>query len=114
MSGCACGHHHHEPGCGRPEPTGAQVALSGRLICTGPAELMAVLSHVEDHVAASRAEPGCLYFTISQTEDPLVWRVEELFRDDEAYAAHRVRVAGSAWAAATAGIARDIHRIGAA
>lgn len=111
MSGCTCGHHHHGPNCGRPAPVGAQVALSGRLICAGPADLMAVLAHVEDHVASSRAEPGCLYFAISQTEDPLVWQVEELFRDEEALAAHRGRVAGSQWATATAGIGRDIHRI---
>ncbi|HHW35027.1 MAG TPA: antibiotic biosynthesis monooxygenase [Paracoccus solventivorans] len=111
MSGCACGHHHPGPACGRPEPTGAQVALSGRLICAGPAELMAVLAHVEDHVASSRAEPGCLYFAISQTEDPLVWQVEELFWDEAALEAHRARTAASDWAAATAGIARDIHRL---
>lgn len=112
MSGCACGHH-HGANCGRPAPEGAQVALSGRLVCAGPTELMAVLAHVEDHVAASRAEPGCLYFAISQTEDPLVWQVEELFRDEQALAAHRARTAASDWAAATAGIARDIQRIAA-
>lgn len=89
------------------------MALSGRLVCAGPAELMAVLAHVEDHVAASRAEPGCLYFAISQTEDPLVWQVEELFRDEQALEAHRARTAASDWAAATGGIARDIHRIAA-
>ena len=112
MSGCACGHH-HGPNCERPAPVGAQVALSGRLVCAGPAELMAVLAHVEDHVAASRAEPGCLHFAISQTEDPLVWQVEELFRDEQALKAHRARSAASDWGMATAGIARDIHRVSA-
>ena len=75
---------------------------------------MAVLAHVQDHVAASRAEPGCLYFAISQSDDPLVWLVEELFADEAALASHRARVADSEWAAATAQITRDIRQFGAA
>ena len=48
-----------------------------------------------------------------QTDDPLVWRVEELFRDAAALEAHRARTKASAWAAATSGIARQIHTVAA-
>ena len=112
---CACGNHHGPSASrGRPAPTGAQVALSGRLRCADAAELMAVLAHLADHVAASRAEPGCLHFDIAQTDDPLVWQVEELFADEAALKAHKARTMASPWADATAGIAREIHRIDAA
>ena len=73
--------------------------------------LRAVFAEME---TASRAEAGCLHFDIAQTDDPLVWQVEELFTGDAALKAHKARTMASAWAAATAGIARDIHRIDAA
>lgn len=112
---CACGRHHGpSAGHGRPAPIGDQIALSGQLRCADAAQLMAVLTHLPDHVAASRAEAGCLHFDIAQTDDPLVWQVEELFTGDAALKAHKARTMESPWAAATAGIARDIHRIDAA
>lgn len=112
---CACGQHHGPSAShGRPAPTGAQVALSGRLTCADAGELIAVLAHAPDHIAASRAEPGCLHFALSQTDDPLVWQVEELFADEAALKAHKARTTASPWGAATAGIARSIHRIDAA
>lgn len=113
MPACACGHPHAPQSCGRPHPAGAQVALSGHITCAGMGQLMVLLTHVQSHVAASRAEPGCLYFDIAQTDDPLVWRVEELFRDRAALDAHRARTRQGAWWAATSGIARDIHEIAA-
>ena len=111
MTACACGHHHAHQSCGRPDPVGVQVALSGHITCADMGQLMALLAHVQSHASASRAEPGCLYFEIAQTDDPLVWQVEELFRDRAALAAHRARTRQSAWWAATSGIARDIHEI---
>lgn len=113
MSACTCGQHHAHESCGRPNPAGAQVALSGHITCADAGQLMALLLHVESHVAASRAEPGCLHFGIAQTDDPLVWHVEELFRDKAALEAHRARTRQSAWAAATANIARNIREIAA-
>lgn len=112
MSACACGCGHHDHATStRPVPVGNQVGRSGHITCADPAQLMTLLMHVEEHVAASRAEPGCLHFEIAQTDDPLVWRVEELFRDAAALVAHRQRTAASPWAAATAGIARDLHDV---
>jgi quinol monooxygenase YgiN len=116
VTACACGHPHHDAhtGCGRPDPQGDQIALSGRIACADTGQLMTLLMHVEAHVAASRAEPGCLFFEIAQTDDPLVWQVEELFRDAAALAVHRARTAASVWGAATAEIARDIRQVVAA
>lgn len=111
MPACACGHPHAHDGCGRPDPVEAQVALSGQITCADMGQLMALLAHVRAHVAASRAEPGCLHFEIAQTDDPLVWRVEELFRDRAALEAHRAHSRDSAWAAATQGIARSIREV---
>lgn len=107
MSSCACGHHHDPDDC-HPMPTGAQVALSGTIACADAAQMMALLMHVSPHVAATRAEPGCLHYAIAQTDDPSVWRVEGLFRDAAALAAHRARAAASPWGAATGDMARDL------
>ena len=99
---CACGHHHprHETGCEAEGPTIAldrpMIALTGRLICADPAQLMTALTLLPDHVDQSRAEPGCLRFDLRQDEDPLVWHLSELFTDGEAFAAHQQRTKASA------------------
>lgn len=82
------------------------IRIRGELVCADAAESDAVVRHLPEHAARTRAEPGCLAFEVAPTADPLVWRVDELFRDDDAVDAHRERLAGSAWARATAGIER--------
>ena len=72
-------------------PRPGQVALSGLLICADLDQLKIVLEYVPAHIAASRAEPGCLFFDITQSDDPLIWRVEELFASEAALAAHTAR-----------------------
>lgn len=110
--------HHHGAGCGcgghaatitdpHAVRTGPQVSLTGRLVCRDMAEMLAVLDHAQAHIDASRAEPGCLQFDLTQTDDPLVFAVAERFADADAYAAHQTRTRGSAWWSATADIARD-------
>ncbi len=112
MSNCACGQIHSPTAShGRPAPGPGQVALSGRLFCADAGDLKTVLTYLPEHVALSRAEPGCLHFEISQTEDPLIWQVEELFADESALKAHKARTMASIWAGQTAGLVRDIHRI---
>ena len=111
-------HHHHGAGCGcgnhaatvadpHAAREGAQVSLTGRLVCRDMAEMLALLDHAQEHIEASRAEPGCLQFDLTQTDDPLVFAVAERFADAGAYAAHQARTRGSAWWHATADIARD-------
>lgn len=83
-----------------------KVRLSGQLICRDVGEVAIVAQHLPEHVELTRAEPGCVMFEVRQTENPLVWQVDELFDDADAFAAHQDRVAASEWGRATAGIER--------
>lgn len=88
------------------------VRLKGRLVCRSEAEVETVRAHLPDHIRLTRAEPGCLSFDVLASGDPLIWLVEECFRDTEAFAFHQNRTRGSAWWAATAGIPRDYRIFG--
>lgn len=79
----------------------------GQLICISEAEVQAVRQHLPEHLALTRAEPGCLVFDVSQTDDPMVWEVMEAFRTRQDFDAHQARTRDSAWFAATRGILRD-------
>ncbi len=83
-----------------------RVHLTGTLVCADDDEAAVVQRHLDRHVALTRAEAGCLSFEVTPTDEPGVWRVEEWFRDAEAFAAHQRRAAGSEWGRATAGIER--------
>ena len=84
-----------------------RIALTGRLICRDGAEAALVRAHLPEHIRLTRAEPGCLSFEVSQSADPLVWSVAELFESRAAFAAHQARAGASAWGRATHGIKRD-------
>ena len=110
---CACGHHHAATAdlSGTPVPlTDPPIALHGRLICADMGQLMTALARLPDHVAASRAEPGCLRFDIAQSDDPLVWTLSEVFVDAAAFAAHQARTADSPWGRDSRAMTRDFHR----
>jgi len=66
-----------------------------------------VETHLPEHLRLTRAEPGCISFDVTQTEDPLIWRVEELFVDRAAFDFHQQRTRASEWFAATSAIPRD-------
>ena len=83
------------------------VTLKGVLRCADEAEAARVRAGIDEHIRLTRAEPGCLSFDVLPTDDPLVWTVEESFRDPEAFEAHQARTAASDWARMTTGIARD-------
>lgn len=104
---CACGQHAPALPDPHAQRSGAQVSLTGRLVCRDMAQMLAVLDHAAAHIAASRAEPGCIQFDLRQTDDPLVFAFAERFADAAAFAAHQARTRASAWGAATADIARD-------
>jgi quinol monooxygenase YgiN len=82
------------------------VHLAGRLVCKTEAEARLVTDHLPDHIERTRAEPGCLSFSVAPTDDPFVWSVDEEFEDERAFVLHQERVAGSEWGRATAGIER--------
>ncbi|WP_231476127.1 VOC family protein [Rhodococcus sp. UNC23MFCrub1.1] len=82
------------------------VHLSGQLICRDDAESAVVSECLPRHVELTRAEPGCVSFDVQQSDDPLVWQVDEYFTDDAAFARHQERVSSSEWGGRTAGIER--------
>lgn len=88
------------------------ISLSGRLICATADEADLVRQHLPEHLRLTRAEPGCLSFSVTKTDDPLVWQVAESFTDKAAFEAHQTRARSSAWHAATAGIRRDYRITG--
>ena len=86
--------------------TGA-VRLSGFLLCASAEDIQLVETHLPEHLRLTRAEPGCISFDVTQTDDPLIWRVEELFVDRAAFDFHQQRTRASEWFAATSAIPRD-------
>lgn len=86
-----------------------RVFLSGELICRDEADVAIVCKHLPLHLALTRAEPGCIRFDVQQTNNPLIWRVDEEFVDEVAFAEHQVRTTSSEWGTATAGMMRDYH-----
>lgn len=83
--------------------------LRGQLVCLSEADLEAVRRHLPEHLAMTRAEPGCLTFDVSETDDPMVFEVMEAFRDRASFDAHQARTRESAWFAATRGCLRDFR-----
>ena len=85
------------------------IRLRGHLDCTTEEEVQAIRAHHQAHLALSRAEPGCLTFDITPTDDPMVWEVMEAFRTRADFDAHQARTRESAWFAATRSILRDFR-----
>lgn len=83
------------------------VRLSGFLRCASVEDIQLVETYLPEHLRLTRAEPGCISFDVTQTDDPLVWRVEELFADRAAFDFHQQRTRASEWFSATSAIPRD-------
>jgi quinol monooxygenase YgiN len=82
------------------------IRLRGHLLCQSDADLAIVQKYLPDHIALSRAEPGCLSFDVTQSDDPMVWEVMESFRTRADFDTHQTRTRASAWWEAS----RDIPR----
>lgn len=83
------------------------IRLSGKVFCETEAEARLVASLLPEHIRLSRAEAGCLSFSVEPGEDPLVWNVEESFRDEAGFEAHQLRTRQSDWYLATAHLRRE-------
>ena len=83
------------------------VRLSGKLICASEQEVEIVNSCLPEHIRLTRSEPGCISFDVRQTDDPMIWEVEERFLDRKSFEHHQLRTRASEWWTATAGIARE-------
>ncbi len=82
------------------------IRVTGTLTCHTGEQAAMVRRLLPEHVALSRAEPGCLTFDIVPTDSPLVWQLDETFANRQAFEAHQTRTRASAWFAATAELAR--------
>lgn len=83
------------------------VRLRGFLRCLSKHDVDLVRRHLPEHLRLTREEPGCISFEVSETDDPLIWRVEELFADRAAFDFHQRRTRASEWFMATSAIPRD-------
>lgn len=83
--------------------------LTGRLICANEAQAEIVRTYLPEHIRRTRAEPGCEFFEVNPSGDPLVWVLSERFTDRVAFEAHQARTKASDWGRATTGIARDFQ-----
>lgn len=82
------------------------IHLTGQLVCRTEDEARIISVHLAEHIEHTRAEPGCVSFTVTRTDEPLIWKVEEYFEDQRAFELHQNRVARSEWGRVTAGIER--------
>ena len=83
------------------------LTLTGSLICQSAQDSAIVARFLPGHIELSRAEPGCLWFRVHQSDDPLIWTLDEGFIDAAAFAAHQARTRASVWWDATQHIRRD-------
>ena len=82
------------------------VFLTGELVCQNDDEVALVVANLPEHIALTRAEPGCVSFSVEREGTSMTWRVSEEFVDQAAFQAHQTRVAASEWGSRTAGIER--------
>ena len=83
------------------------IKLTGRLICKNREETALVRRYLPEHIRLTKEEAGCLAFEVKETDDPLIWSVEELFTSQETFDAHQARTKGSVWGKETRAIARE-------
>jgi quinol monooxygenase YgiN len=87
-------------------PVTGTISLHG-WISVSPDELPRLRPLLDEHVRLTRAEPGCLAFSVMpHPGDPGRLDVAERFRDRAAFDAHQARTAASAWGAATRHLVR--------
>ncbi|KGD79364.1 antibiotic biosynthesis monooxygenase [Tatumella morbirosei] len=85
------------------------IQLSGRLICENEQQAERVRQYLPGHTRLTKLEAGCLSFSVTPTEDPFIWRLEESFADQQAFALHQQRTKASEWGRQTQGITRDFQ-----
>ncbi|MCF6305471.1 MAG: antibiotic biosynthesis monooxygenase [Rhodobacteraceae bacterium] len=76
----------------------AKVFLDGLLVATTAADRAVIDLYLEEHIALTRAEPGCLKFEVY--EDPKkrnTFIVSEVFDSESSFDAHQERAKNSEW-----------------
>lgn len=83
------------------------IKLTGRLVCKSAEEVELVRLYLPEHKELTSQETGCISFEVTETADPLIWTVEELFTNRESFDAHQKRTRASVWGSETRTIARE-------
>ncbi|MGM3174093.1 putative quinol monooxygenase [Dickeya lacustris] len=83
------------------------IKLTGRLVCSSVEEAARVRQYLPEHQRLTKEETGCLSFEVTETTNPLIWKVEELFTDQATFDAHQQRTRASVWGTETRAIARE-------
>lgn len=83
------------------------IKLTGRLVCKSAEEVDVVREYLPEHKALTKEETGCVSFEVTETADPLIWKVEELFTNQATFDAHQTRTRASVWGRETSAIARE-------
>lgn len=66
-----------------------------------------VRKYLPEHKRLTRQETGCLSFGVTETSNPLIWKVEEIFTDQQTFDTHQKRTKASVWGQQTSTIARE-------
>ena len=85
------------------------IRLTGTLNCTTEDDLKIVEAYLPEHTRLSRAEPGCISFSVTQTANPLIWQLDETYTDQAAFEAHQTRNRASIWWQKSKGLVRDFQ-----
>lgn len=86
-----------------------KIVVRGALICM-PEEVELVLGALPDHIRLTRAEPGCIAFSVTQSDEhPCRFDVAEIFANRTAFDAHQTRTRASDWFAQTGHIERKFE-----
>lgn len=73
-----------------------------------PDQVEVLRPHMRAVIAASRREPGCLFYTLAEDQaEPGLIRAFEIYTDDEALAAHGASAHFQVWRAASGQYPRE-------
>ena len=82
------------------------IKLHGQLICASQEELEIVQAFLPEHIKLTLQEEGCISFNVTQTINPLIWEVDEVFDSIKTFENHQNRTKISMWGVKTNKIKR--------
>ncbi|MEX0969367.1 MAG: antibiotic biosynthesis monooxygenase [Paracoccaceae bacterium] len=75
-----------------------KVYLDGTLVVTSATMLAVIEMYLDEHIALSRAEPGCEKFEVyPDANNTFHYIVSEIYETEEAFEAHQARAKASEW-----------------
>jgi len=84
-----------------------EVTLTGYIVVP-ESDLEAVEEELPTHIRLTREEPGCIEFSVTQSEtNPTIFQVAERFESPEAFSFHQNRVRDSKWGSIAVNVERQ-------